>query len=739
MRVDIPGLTVDMEIGHLQRGENDGDGEVNRTMNKRRSSLGWGCALIVLLTIVSYLPALRCGFVWDDDAYVTENPLLTAPDGLKRIWFSAHRQSQYFPLVYTTLRFERKLWGLNPIGYHVVNVLLHGVNALLVWTVLRRLALPGAWLAAAIWAVHPVNVESVAWITELKNVQSTLLYLLALLAWMKFTDRGTVRPWRYYALALLLHALALFSKTTASTLPAAMLLVLWLSKESIGWRRSVQIAPFVVFGIAAGLLSVWWEAHLGNYSEELHFSFNALERLLIATHALWFYATKLVWPTNLTFSYARWEISSRDPLQYVWLIGCVAVALLLWWRRNTLGRAPVAAVVFFVAALAPVLGFIPLYTFRYSFVADHYQYVAGVGLIALFAATVSSHANTWQLGHNMRRALAVPPLLALGGLTWQQAGIYRDRETLWRDTLAKNSSNWMAHNNLGNLLASQGKVSEAVAEYTAALWLKPDFAEAHYNMGNALVSQGKLLEAVAEYREAVRVDPDYGSAHYNMGNALASQGKVSEAVAEYKEALRINPDNVKAHNNLGTALASQGKVSEAMAECAAALRINPHFAEAHYNWGNALLRVGKASEAIGHYEQALRLKPDYAEAQNNLGFALQKLGKVPEAIGHWEQALRLKPDYAEAYYNLGLALAGQGRLAEATAEYTAALRIKHDDAEAHYNLGNALFQRGNLTEAVQHFEQALRIKPDMAEARAKLQLAQQALTKLQEHGASGQR
>ena len=396
-------------------------------------SLGTGATLIILLTVVAYIPALRGGFIWDDDAYVTENRLLTAPDGLKRIWFSAHHESQYFPLVFTTLRFERMLWGLNPVGYHVVNVLLHGMNALLVWAVLRRLAVPGAWLAAAIWAVHPVNVESAAWITELKNTQSTLFYLLALLAWMKFTNSKTVRPWRFYALALLLQALALFSKTTACTLPAAMLLVLWLRKQPIGLRRFVQVAPFLVFGIAMGLLSVWWETHLGNYGAELNFPFSGLERLLIATRALWFYAAKLVWPVGLTFSYSRWEINPRDPLQYMPLIGCVAVALLLWWRRNVWGRAPVVAVIFFVAALSPLLGFIPLYTFRYSFVADHYQYVASMGMIGLVVgAGVVIFQRAGQRGRDFGTFAAVVALLVLGICTWQRGSIYKDLETLWR-------------------------------------------------------------------------------------------------------------------------------------------------------------------------------------------------------------------------------------------------------------------------------------------------------------------
>jgi tetratricopeptide (TPR) repeat protein len=572
----------------------------------------WFLALVlVVITFAAYQPVRHAGFIWDDDAYVTQNPLLTAPDGLQRIWFSAHHQSQYFPLVFTTLRFERMLWGLHPVGYHFVNLLLHGLNALLLWVVLRKLAVPGSWLAAAIWAVHPVNVESVAWITELKNTQSTLFYLLALLAWMKFTARETGHPWRFYLLALVLQTLALFSKTTACTLPVALLLVLWLQKRPIGGRRLIQVAPFLALGVAMGLLSVSWEAHLGNYGRDLHYPFHGLERLLIATHAVWFYVTKLVWPTKLAFSYPRWEIDRRDPLQYAGLIGCVAIALWLWWRRRALGRAPVAAVVFFVASLSPLLGFIPLYTFRYAFVADHYQYVASIGLIALFAAAVSSRADTCQLGRTRQCALSVLLLFALGTLTWRQAHIYRDVETLWRDTLAKHPDVWLAHNNLGNVFLQEGKISDAIGHYEQALRSQPDFIEAHNGLGNALFRQGRFPEAIEHWQQALRINPDYLDAHLNLGAALRQAGKSEEAIAHYEQALRIKPD----------------------------------FAEAHNNLGNVFLQEGKISDAIGHYEQALRLKPDYAEAHANLGNALAQVGRVPEAIVQYQQALRIQPDF----------------------------------------------------------------------------------------------
>ena len=545
----------------------------------------WLLALVlVIVTFVAYQPVWHAGFIWDDDAYVTRNPLLTAPDGLERIWFSAHSQSQYVPLVYTTLRFEHTLWGLDPVGYHLVNIVLHALNALLVWAVLRKLAIPGSWLAAAIWAVHPVNVESVAWITELKNTQSTLFYLLALLAWMKFTAQETGRPWRFYRLALALHALALFSKTTACTLPAAMLLVLWLRRQSIGWGRLKQVAPFMALGVAMGLFSVWWEAHLGNYGKGLHYLFNGLERVLIATRALWFYATKLIWPTKLTFSYPRWEIDVRDPLQYMWLIGCVAVALFLWWRRQALGRAPVAAVVFFVAALSPLLGFIPLYTFRFSFVADHYQYVASIGLIALFAGAVFSHADTWQLGHNTRCTLSASLLVVLGALTWQQARIYQNSETLWRDTLTKNPQSWIAYNNLGYVQAQKGDVDAAISNYEHSLQLNPENERGYFNLGNVFLDQGHPYKAIGYYEETLRLRPDFADAHNNLGKALFKTGDPQGAIRHFQEALRLKPT----------------------------------MAAAHYNLGVALEKAGRVPEAIQHYEQALRIDPDYPQARNAL-------------------------------------------------------------------------------------------------------------------------
>ena len=604
--------------------------------------------LLVFLTLFAYLPALQCGYIWDDDVYVTGNPLLTASDGLQRIWFAPQSYSAYFPMVNTTLRLEYGFWGLNPVGYHFVNILLHCINVLLVWLVLRKLGVPGSWLAAAIWAIHPVNVESVAWITELKNTQSTFFGLLTLLAWMKFTDRLTVHPWRFYALALLLYGPALFTKTTMATLPAAMVLILWLRKEPIHWRRLAQIVPFLGYGVGIGLLSVWCEARSGNYAEAVHYSYGGLGRLLIATRALWFYAGKLAWPTQLTFSYPRWEINPHDPFQYIWLIACIAVALLVWWRRNAVGRGTIAAIVFFVATLSPLLGFIPVYTFRYSFVADHYQYVASIGLIALFAGAVSRLADKCHLNHNFQFTLSISLLLVLGTLTRQQSRIYQGLETLWLDTLAKNPQSLMAHYNLGNLFLGDGRINDAILHYEQALHINPDYAEAHNNLANALGQAGRTSEAIEQLNQALRIKPDFAEAHYNLGNVFLKEAKFDDAIAHYKQAVRINPAYAEAYYNLGIALEQAGRSGDAIENYQEAVRINPDFIQAHYSLGIALEQTGKIEDAIGHYEQALRINPDFAEAHCRLGIALGRTGKTTEAIEQLKQALRINPDLTPA-------------------------------------------------------------------------------------------
>jgi len=602
-----------------------------------RANWLWG-ALLVLATIFAYQQAWRAGFIWDDDIYVTQNKLLTAPDGLWRIWFSLDSPSQYFPLVYTTFRLEYALWGLNPAGYHWVNILLHAANALLVWQLLRALAVPGAWLAAALFALHPVHVESVAWITERKNVLMGFFFLLALLAWTRFLEGRPGRMWKYYGLALFFYALALFSKTTACTLPAALLLILWLKKKPIDLRRLVQTIPFVALGIAMGLVTIWWERHHQGTQGEL-FAIGLPERFLVASRALWFYAGKLLWPVNLTFSYPRWTISAGDPFDYLWLVATAAFVVAVYFARRRAGRGVEVAALFFGATLSPMLGFIMLYTFRYSFVADHYQYLASIGPLALAAAGLATVFNSIERRVPfLRPAFCGALLLLLGGLTWRQCAMYANEETLWWATLARNPDSWMAHNNIAIRLQHSGRLPDAFAHYHKALEINPDYGEAHYNLGNALVQDRRVEEAIGHYKKALEINPRNGPAHYNLATISVQRGKVEEAIIHYRRALEINPANTAAHNNLGNALAQIGRVDEAVTHFRQVLEIEPDHGAAHYNLASALLRLGKTDEALTHFRKAVEINPQDAQAHTKLGNTLLQMGRLDEGSAHLEKA-----------------------------------------------------------------------------------------------------
>lgn len=569
------------------------------------------------MTVVAYSPALSGGFIWDDDFYITRNPLLTAPDGLRRIWFSLESPSQYFPLVYTTFRIERGLWGLNPAGYHWVNLLLHVANALVLWRLLVRLKVPGGWLAAAIFALHPVQVESVAWITERKNVLMGFFFLLTLHAWLTFVEARTGRRRLIYVLALILYALALSAKTTACTLPVALLLILWLEKRHIDYRRILQIVPFVVLGVGMGLVAVWWERYHQGTRGAL-FALGPIERVLIASRGIWFYLSKLVWPSNISFFYPKWHISQADPFAYVWLIATVLLGIAIYCGRRFTGRGVEVATLFFVSTLGPVLGFIMLYTFRYTFVADHYQYLASIGVFALIAAGITRLAEAVKYTRRLVWVGACGVPLLLGVLSWRQSATYRDPETLWHTTIARNSKCEPCYNNLGLLLVRKGQVDQAIGFYDKASEINPGDPEPQSNLGYAFLVKGQVDEAINRCQKALEIDPQLAQAHHILGDAYLSKNDFDQAIASYQRALRIQPDDVTAHDNLGISLSAVGRTKEALQQFREAVEIDPNSAEAHYNLGYLLVRMGQQEEAAVHFAVAVRIKPDYVQAKEQL-------------------------------------------------------------------------------------------------------------------------
>jgi len=578
--------------------------------------------VLTAITILAYRPAWHGGFLWDDDDYIIKNELLTARDGWQRIWFSLDSPSQYFPFTYSTFRIEHALWGLNTTGYHWINLLLHVGNALLVWAVLARLKVPGSWLAATIFALHPVQVESVAWITERKNVLMGFFFLLTLLAWIAFADERTRRPWILYCLALIFYALSLSAKATACTLPAALFLILWLQKKPITMHRLIQIVPFVVLGMGMGLLAVWWERYHQGTNRGLFTFLSPTERILVASRAVWFYLSKIFWPSNLTFIYPRWNISPANLLDYIWLLAGIAACVAIYFIRRYVGRSVEVAAVFFVATLTPVVGFIMLFTFRYTFVADHYQYLACIGPIALASAGIVSLSEKFA---QYRAVIVSVALLIVGGLgilTWRHAGTYTDIETLWRATLARNPECWMAHTNLGLVLIQQGKIDDAIAHYRSALQMQPDSWDAEYNLGTALVKRGQVDEGIQHCERAVAMRPMDPDAQVSLGDALLRKGRIDDAMDHYQKAMTARADHFLARYGLCQALLEKGELDGAIQVCRSALELWPLDPDCHTSLAIALEEKGNPAEALQHYEKALEVSPQSIPTLTNLAWLL---------------------------------------------------------------------------------------------------------------------
>lgn len=561
-------------------------------------------ALVVCATFIAYLPSLSGDFIWNDSDYVTA-PTLRSLDGLWQIWTQPGVTEQYYPLLHSAFWVQHLLWGDHTLPYHLVTLLLHAGSAVLFALVLRRLfdgdagpspatkasrakSVPaepvrnryaGAeWVAALIFALHPVHVESVAWITEQKNTLSLVFYLLAALTYLRY-DR-TRQPESYYA-ALGWFVLSLLCKTVTASLPAALLVAFWWKRGRLDWRRDFRpLVPWLVIGAGVGLFTSWVEQHyLGAKGQD--FSLPVLSRTLVAGRAVWFYLGKFAWPFELNFIYPRWVPDPSVAWQWLYPLGVLALAAVLWAvRRRT--RAPLAAFLFFVGSLFPVLGFVNLYGSLYSFVWDHWQYLPDLGLAAL-AGGVLVQAWAWT---SIRLNWAGPALAAvlavfLGALAWDHCGMFLDDQVLFHTTLARNPGAWMAHFNLGGHLSKNpGQEAEAVPEFEAALRINPDLPDAHYNLGTILAKiPGRLPEAIAHFEAAIRLAPDNAAIRYNYGNVLFRVAdRHADAIVQYREAVRLNPRLAEAHYNLGLALVEHPEqLPEAITHFEAALKLNPNF------------------------------------------------------------------------------------------------------------------------------------------------------------------
>jgi tetratricopeptide (TPR) repeat protein len=658
-------------------------------------------AVILPLTVLAYQPAWHGGFLWDDNGHITKQTLRSAA-GLWRIWFEPGATQQYYPVVHSAFWLQFHAWGVNPTGYHIVNIVLHAVSASLFAVILRRLRVPGWWLAAAVFALHPVQVESVAWITELKNTLSGVFYFAAALTYLRFDERRTRG---LYVAALGWFVLALLSKSVTATLPAGLLIVFWWKRGRLDLRRDVlPLAAFFVASVAAGTMTVVMErTFIGASGDAFNFSF--VERTLIAGRAVCFYLYSLIWPANLAFNYPRWHVSQAIWWQYLFPLFVGALLVAAWLVRGRT-RAPLAALLFFGVTLAPALGYANVYPFRFSFVADHFQYLACAGIFALIAAGLTRGFDRWRAPANVRALAAAAIVLPLVVLTWRDAHGYTSLEALWKTTIERNPEAWLARSNYAAMLLDQQP---------------PDPAQA-------------LVHA----REAVRIAPKESSARFNLGLALEATGDSNGAAIEYREAIgRASAADRKSarvalvHDRLASVLRAAGRAKDADEEAAIARAMLTEMAgsasqgadapvDAQMDAAIALLQAGHPDQAVAPLSRLVTQAPHRVDGRFALGVALEQLNQLDRAADEFRAVLAAAPAHGGAAKHLGRVLHSMNRRDEALAAYLQALALDPSSGDLQNDLGVLLAEMGRLPEAEPHFAEAVRLDPADKEAKANL-------------------
>jgi tetratricopeptide (TPR) repeat protein len=703
-------------------------------------------ALLVLVTIGLYWPATRCDFVnYDDDLVVTSNVHVQNGLTLKNVkWaFFNPVNSIWNPLTVLSHMLDCQLFGLKPWGHHLTNVLLHVVNTVLVFLLLRRLtgALWRSLLVAALFAVHPLHVESVAWVAERKDVLSTCFGLLALIFYARYTQKRSrveeressagnsgsafdLRPSTLdYGLVLFFFALGLMSKPMLVTWPFVMLLLdywpLERFKHSSVWRLVTEKIPFFSLMVTMSIVTFIVQKQTSTLMTVEKLPLGARSGNALISYCR--YLGKLFWPTDLAVFYPHPE---NWPIKQVVMAGGLILGITVFFileRR----RYPFLLMgwLWFVGTLVPVIQLVQTGSHA---MADRYTYIPSLGVLILTVWGVYELTRRWRYQVIALSVVCCAAIVLCLGMTWQQLVYWQDSEALFRHALEVEENNCLAHNNLGTALFKKDQIDEAISQYQEAIRLKPDDAKPHYNLGTALDKKGQTDEAISQFQEAIRLKPDDAEVHNNLGTAFSRKGQTDEAISQFQEAIRLKPDLAETHNNLGTALDRKGQTDEAISQFRETIRLKPDFAEAHNDLGTALDRKSQTDEAISQFQETIRLKPDFAEAHYNLGTALGMKGQTDEAINQFQEAIRLKPDFVEAHYNLGTALGRKGQIDGAISQYRETIQLKPDFADAHGNLAKLLATQGKLDEAVKEYQRTLELVPDSAQAHYKFGQALQA-------------
>ncbi|MCE0499177.1 MAG: tetratricopeptide repeat protein [Methylacidiphilales bacterium] len=639
--------------------------------------------LIAGLTLWIYGPVFHGDWLLDDRWYLTDNPLMNGWGGLWKFWFQPGSWVEYYPIGETVMWLEWQLWGDHALGYHLANVGLHLVSALLVWHLLSKIGLRLAWLGGLIFAIHPVQVESVACISELKNTLSLPPFLLAMCAWIDYEEHGRRRD---YLWALGLFLVAMLIKITPAPFPAMILLYAWWKRGRIQGNDLKACAPFVIVSLVLVFMTIWAGQRyeeMGHGHPEAIFMGGFFRRLALSGLNLCFYFSQSFLPVVLTPFHPKWTVDPHRIVQFLpWLVFGAAFYW-FWTKRRTWGKHVLLGTGFFVLGVAPFLGFHTISYMSFTWVLDHLLYFPLIGLIGLVVAGLGRMETQFSsFARSCGRGIIVAVVVLMVWKGHAYAGLFTNEEVLWDDTLQRDPGSWLAHDDLGGYFIRNNRFPEALAQLNEAVRLKPDFDQAHYNLGIALDKTGHAAEALEEYRKALALNPDNEKVYDNLGAIEKRNGNLANAENLFTHALQLNPSDAVAYLDLGDILLQTGRLPQAIDLFKQALELNPDVAQLHYNLGSALLATGQLLQAVEQFETAVALDPGFAPAHENLGVTLARSGRVPEAIEQFQAVLQINPAYAAARDNLGLALAQAGRIPEAMEQFQQALRANPNDAFA---------------------------------------------------------
>jgi len=712
-------------------------------------------AIIIILCAIIYVPSLQNGFIWDDNHYVYKNPLVQRMDGLKRIWFR-RETPQYYPIVFTTFWTEHKLWGLNPFGYHFVNMLLHMTNALLLFQVIRKIYPRGAFPVALLFAIHPIQVETVAWISELKNLLSLCFFLLAMLSYLQF---DLSKKFTHYLRTLGLFVCALLSKSISVCFVFVPIIYKWWRNGKISWREIRVSMPFFFIGLLSGVNTIYWEMHkVGAKGHEFGLTF--LERLILAGRILLFYPYKICFPFEFIFFYPRWEVDVTQWWQWVFLVISIMVFLSFFYLRNTIGRGAFALSSFYFISIFPALGFINVYPMVYSFVADHFSYLSLPPLLLLLCGSViflfdKITPQKSLLAEKFSRYrgfiflfLAIPAIAYMCLKSMDLTRIYKDQFTLWEYLIHKNPSLSASYINLGNLYYEKGDNDKAISLYRKAIELDPDNPTACYDLGNVYMEFGMYEKAVFLFKQTTVSDLRQPSVYNNLGLSYIHLGRSEEAMKQFGIAIEIDPHYKKAFINL-IKLIKERRETSAWPES----EDSEYIAEQVRFLNDLGVIEGKAGDiraAIALFNEALAIDPDHVETCNNLGYAYYRIGNNDRAEEYFKTALEIDPDNEQARVYLGhikkrgapsaeeakeglsvpekvellnktgVEKGKAGDFDGAISSFKEAVELDPNYAESYNSLGYAYFKKGEYKLAEEYFKKALEANPSHEKARINL-------------------